>query len=324
MSATPLIKPDFLSPSTVNSFIAYRHQWYAQKVLGRGFTSTHYFERGKAVEEGVRMVLEGSSLDEAVTAANAMLKEGMKDLPEEDRNECMEYVLMMRKYIEVGSNQLKKYGKLNDRNHPNWTKRGVRVEFKHPIVPVPFYGFLDFLFDDVCADLKVKKKKPSTLDASYIQQGLIYQWATKVPVVFENIVHTSKGTDVYPLWLNKVPSLDWHEKNLVAAANSLLAVYDAVYSGDIDKLLHAMSYPNLSGVWNKNEKVELFEEFVLKSPFVTWNQEVKRNPLTGDPVAEVKPTEKQESKEDVVKSVLSNKEEVKETEEEKPKKKCPL
>lgn len=304
-----LEKPEFLSPSTINSFISYRHSWYSQKVLGRGFSSTHYFERGKAIEEGVRMVLEGSDLAEATRVANKMIRDGIKsgNLSKDDVEECSNYVLMMEDFIKTASDKISQYGKLRDREDSRWTKLGVRIEFKHPLIPIPLYGFLDFLYDDVCVDLKVKAKKPSGLDQGYIQQGLIYQWGTGVPVVFENLVYTSKGYNMYPLWLNKVPFIEKQEKYLVAAANNLIAVYDAIYEGDCEKLLKAMSFPNLSAVWNKNEKDELFEDFVTNCPFINTSETIKRNPLTSEPIEE-KP------KEDIVSTVLS----------EPKRKSCPL
>ena len=311
--------PEFISPSTVNSFVQYKHSWYMQKVLGASFSSTHYFERGKAVEEGTRLVLEGESLEDATSAANKMMRESFEklSLSQEDRDECVEYALKMRDYIKFASDGLRKYGELNDRKDPSWTKLGVRIEYKHPKVPIPFYGFLDFKYDDVVVDLKVKSKKPSSLDQGYIYQGLIYQWGTGLPVVFEQLSENKSGFSLTPFWVNKEPYLIEHERALIAATHSLIAVYEAIDEGDPEKLIRAMSFPNLSAVWNMKEKDALYEEFVMNCPFVSFDSK--------SPFSKQKENDKEKEKKEIREKVMKeeSKEESKEEKKEN-KKKCPL
>jgi hypothetical protein len=129
-----ITKPNYLSPSTINSFVEYRHSWYYTKILGGPFASTHYFERGKAIEHGIRMVLEGTDIDDAVNTANRMMSASFAilDLSPEDQEQCAEYAMMMRDYINCGVNALKPYGPLVDSKHKDWTDRGIRIEYKHP------------------------------------------------------------------------------------------------------------------------------------------------------------------------------------------------
>ena len=213
------------------------------------------------------------------------------DLTEKDQEECSEYAMMMKDFIQCGVDALSPYGPLLDRRSPDWTKFGVRIEYKHPEVPVPFYGFLDFLYDDVVVDLKVLGKKPSKLSMAYVQQGLIYKWGTGLPVVFEAISHTkTRGCECNRHKLSDQPYLSWHEKYLVAAANNLLAVYDAINNGDTVTLLRLMSFPNLDAVWNQKESESLFEEFVTNAKFLVEDE------ASGDDYQTVDPSQEKEKK----------------------------
>lgn len=277
-------KPAFISPSTLSSFISYRHSWYASKILGMPFASTHYFERGKAIEHGVRCALEGKSIDEAVEEANKMMSDSFAtlNLSDSDQEQCAEYAIMMREYIQCGAKHLSSYGKLNDRKHPGWTQipdknkpgeyveLGVKVEYKHPEVEVPFYGYLDFLFDGWVVDLKVLARKPSSLTQGYKIQGRIYEWATRKPVAFEVLSHTkSRGVECTTLPLAKEQHLDRLDKYIIAASKTLLGVYDCVANGDTSTLLRLMSFPDIDAVFNVQEREALFTEFVTNAKFLS-------------------------------------------------------
>lgn len=262
-------KPEFISHSTVTSFIEYRPSWYQTKILGHDFMSTDYFEKGKAIEEGIRVALEtDGDFEKAVKVATEKLKEGASTLSSTYQQKALDNIPDLEEYLKVGFKQLSSYGKLEDRKDSRWTKYGVRIEYKHPRIPISLYGFLDFLFKSTVVDTKVLGRKPSKLSQSYLMQGIVYQYGTGFPVCFEALTKSkSKGVECTAHWVNKDNRKDYYEEYLIAACNALISVYDALDEGNTEKLMLAMSFPDLSSIINVDEKKAAYEEFVTNCPF---------------------------------------------------------
>jgi hypothetical protein len=100
------------------------------------------------------------------------------------------------------------------------------------------------------------------------------------------------------LTLHLILLLAWHEQYLIASANTLLAVYDAVAAGDTVSLLRLMSFPNIDGVFNKKERDALYSEFVSNAKFLVEQEETpeKESPKEADIKAIANPDPKPEPK----------------------------
>ena len=163
-----------LSFSHINEFAFNRERWALRRIFGYQFASSAAAERGKAVESGLNMWLNGIDYEEAVDKmydefnANCALFNDPKTDEERDN---------LIPLFGEGVRAFKEFGF-------KWNLLGYQKKVELNIHGVPLIGYTDFYFEDkqtkedFFIDLKTTKRKPSGLSMSHAMQQSIYQRGT--------------------------------------------------------------------------------------------------------------------------------------------------
>lgn len=165
-----------LSASHLNLFVAQPALWAASYLMKRKTPVGPAAHRGTAVEAGVEAGLFNPDMPLAecqkiaLDRFEAATRQGLMNTdPRIDKErDCIEGS------VETALKELRQYGKpatSEDRQH--------KIEVTLPGVPVPFIGFLDFLFPDhgIVVDLKTTARIPSEMSDAHCRQGAIYAQA---------------------------------------------------------------------------------------------------------------------------------------------------
>ena len=175
-----------LSPSSVNSFIENRYQWYRNKIIGDKFKGSIHTCRGTAVEAGINHWFNGDT--EATVEANKVAIETFIRESEsiKDTKEFQEKQLAFRQSIPylvnkgIQSVQEKYLDKFN-----RMPIQQYKITINVPDCKIPVIGYLDWFFpDQMVVDNKVSGSHPKELSQSYKVQGSVYTKATGLPVEF--------------------------------------------------------------------------------------------------------------------------------------------
>ena len=186
-----------LSFSQLTEFAFHRERWALKRLYGYEFPSSPAMERGKAVESGLNMWLNGIDADDSIkkmqqeydTNCNAF--ENAK-IPEEREN--------LVPLFNEGIDRLKDYAfKLN--------LIGYQEKVEMDIQGIPLVGYTDFHFidtktkEDFYIDLKTTLRKPNGISNSHAMQQAIYKKGLLETVAPENLdvqmlIATPKKYDV--------------------------------------------------------------------------------------------------------------------------------
>jgi len=163
-----------LSFSHLNEFAFNRERWALRRIFGYQFPSSASAERGKAVESGLNMWLNGMDKQDAIDKMVDEFQANCK-LFDDPKKEEEEYSLIP--LFNEGINAFNEFGF-------KWNLLGYQKKVELDIHGVPLIGYTDFHFEDkqtkedFYIDLKTTKRKPSGLSMSHAMQQAIYQRGT--------------------------------------------------------------------------------------------------------------------------------------------------
>jgi|TARA_R100000482_G_C5117535_1_gene143852 hypothetical protein len=240
-----------LSFSQLTEFAFHRERWALKRLYGYEFPSSPAMERGKAVESGLNMWLNGIDADDSIkkmqqeydTNCNAF--ENAK-IPEEREN--------LVPLFNEGIDRLKDYAfKLN--------LIGYQEKVEMDIQGIPLVGYTDFHFidmktkEDIYIDLKTTLRKPGGISNSHAIQQAIYQSSTNSTQKLWYLVCKKSGTEFYEFsldnytrpmqicehivkvmgnWLSKVDSLDDVKNLLIPNPDDWIWKEEAVYKARME------------------------------------------------------------------------------------------
>lgn len=264
LAALDFKKPNRLSPSTLNDFITNRGGWFYKKIAKQGsFETAPYFIRGQAVEAGIVSMLKsrdkGLAYEDRMATALSLAGKHFDDAEtghfnEKQKEELKQHRLDLEGYIAKGTEALGIYGPLLG------TQKEIKVEIKG--CSIPFYGFIDFLFESCVVDTKVVAKKPSGLTQGYCIQGTVYFLATRLPVYFEHLVKTCPKTGaVFSNYREDVRKQSWPMPFWVdyiqMAAKAMEGAYDCILSGDTVSLFKHLCFPDIDAFYESEDQNQI-------------------------------------------------------------------
>ena len=169
-----------LSFSQLTDFAFRREVWALRRIFGYNFKSNAASERGKAVESGLNMWLNGIDKQDAIDKmideyhANCKLFSGQNydqdtQIKEEEAN--------LIPLFEKGVSSFREFGF-------KWNLLDYQKKVELDILGIPIIGYTDFHFEDkqtkedFYIDLKTTKRKPSSLSMAHAMQQSIYHKGT--------------------------------------------------------------------------------------------------------------------------------------------------
>ena len=240
-----------LSFSQLTEFAFHRERWALKRLYGYEFPSSPAMERGKAVESGLNMWLNGIDVDDSIKKmqmeydTNCSSFENAK-IPEEREN--------LTHLFNEGVDRLKEYAfKLN--------LIGYQEKVEMDIQGIPLVGYTDFHFidtktkEDFYIDLKTTLRKPNGISNSHAMQQAIYQSGTNANQKLWYLVCKKSGTEFYEFsldnytrpmqicnhivkvmgnWLSKVDSLDEVKNLLIPNPDDWIWKEEAVYKARME------------------------------------------------------------------------------------------
>lgn len=191
-----------LSFSHISEFAFYRERWALRRIFGYEFPSSAAAERGKAVESGLNLILNGHDMDKA---SKLMFDEYDKNTALiEDPNTPTERN-NLKPLLELGAKKFQEYAF-------KWNLKGFQSKIETFVKGVPMIGYTDFKFEDkntqeeFYLDLKTSKMMPSSISISHAMQQSIYNrgtnarqmlWYLKNPTETKDAEWTSLELDDY-------------------------------------------------------------------------------------------------------------------------------
>ena len=163
-----------LSFSHINEFAFQRDRWALRRIFGYEFPSSAAAERGKAVESGLNMWLNGIDKQEAIDKMFDEFHANCKLFDDPKTDEEAQNLIPL---LQLGIKSFKEFGF-------KWNLLGYQKKVELNIHGVPLIGYTDFHFEDkqtkedFYIDLKTTKRKPTGLSMSHAMQQSIYQRGT--------------------------------------------------------------------------------------------------------------------------------------------------
>ena len=187
-----------LSFSQLTDFAFRRDKWALRRIFGYEFPSNASSERGKAVEAGLNMWLNGLDKQEAIDKmfdqyhANCKLFDDPKQTDEE-------YNLIP--LFEKGVSSFREFGF-------KWNLIGFQKKVELDILGIPIIGYTDFHFEDkhtkedFFIDLKTTNRKPTGLSMSHAMQQSIYHRGTNAQQKLWYLIANKSGANFIPMSIN--------------------------------------------------------------------------------------------------------------------------
>jgi len=244
-----------LSVSTVNSFISYKSNFIENKMKGQPFRPSANMARGTAVEHGLNTYIKGAGIETAVLEAqtnfkNSLVKDKFNQQKADDLYPSIEGCVLeacrhYKSFLKNGAPQMQE-----------------RFEVQLDGIKRPIVGYLDYLFDECIRDLKCVSKTPSYgLSQGYKIQGAVYKKVYGVDVYFDHIV-ANKEPKAVPVKLTD-QDYSFGLNYFVKAAQALERMLDACENGDPYTVLEQFAFPDLSQVWDADEKEAIAKQYGL-------------------------------------------------------------
>ena len=161
---------NWLSASSINTYIASPAYWVYQKLYNNKSGPSAAMVRGNATEAGVEFGLYNpdAPVEECIAKALAYYDEqlAMSNDPKFDAERKN-----IRGFVEYALAELRQYGV------PTNSQQKIEVNLEG--VSVPFIGFTDFEFHDhgIVVDLKSTLRMPSSISHAHGRQGALYATA---------------------------------------------------------------------------------------------------------------------------------------------------
>ena len=220
-----------LSFSHLNEFAFNRERWALRRIFGYQFPSSASAERGKAVESGLNMWLNGT--DQKV-AIDKMLKEYDDNCSGLAGDKVASERENLIPLFNEGVQRLTNYAF-------KWDLMGYQNKVEMDIEGIPLVGYTDFHFEDKTTkedfyiDLKTTLRKPTGISYAHAMQQSIYAQATNSQQKLWYLVCKKSGTEFYEY------SLDDYKKpmkicnHIVTVMGSFLQKVDTL--DDVKNLL---------------------------------------------------------------------------------------
>ena len=182
-----------LSFSQITDFAFRRDKWALRRILGYEFPSSAAAERGKAVESGLNMILNG--LDSS-TAIEKMHSEFDINCSRFDDPNTLSEKNSLTPLLEKGVETFKDKAL-------TWNLIGYQEKIEIDILGIPLIGYTDFKFEDkntkedFYIDLKTTARKPSGLSMAHAMQQSIYHKGTNANQRLWYLVGKKTGVDFY-------------------------------------------------------------------------------------------------------------------------------
>ena len=163
-----------LSFSHINEFAFQRDRWALRRIFGYEFPSSAALARGKAVESGLNMWLNGIDKQEAIVKMENEFDANCKLFDDPKTSEERYNLIPL---FEEGVEAFSQFSF-------KWNLLDFQKKVELDIHGVPLIGYTDFHFEDkqtkedFYIDLKTTKRKPSGLSMSHAMQQSIYQRGT--------------------------------------------------------------------------------------------------------------------------------------------------
>ena len=155
-----------LSFSHINEFAFQRDRWALRRIFGYEFPSSAAAERGKAVESGLNMWLNGLDYEQVEAKMFDEYIANCKLFDDPKRDEEAQNLIPL---LQLGIKSFKEFGF-------KWNILGYQKKVELDIHGVPLIGYTDFHFEDkqtkedFYIDLKTTKRKPTGLSMSHAMQ----------------------------------------------------------------------------------------------------------------------------------------------------------
>lgn len=292
-------KPEHFSPSTLNSFIAYRDKWFISKILGERGPGNPAMYRGSSVEEGINYFVGhrkkedwiSNTIDENLVTKSvnkAVATFAMKCAESDDDPSYMTPSIgaCTRFSIEYLTG-------IWDSETPILQKK---ISTTLDGVSIPVIGYLDYLLHNEIQDLKVSASSPVKskitdsyeLPQNYIIQGAIYKHAENLDVTFYYCVSLKGGPKMVPVPLTN-RDYEWGIQYVTMAAQKLELIYDTLSKpfgfqteDDIGEVFAAMAFPSMDAFWNKKEREHAAKIWSIpdrRTPVSPYSMPEKPNPM---------------------------------------------
>jgi len=163
-----------LSFSHINEFAFQRDRWALRRIFGYQFASSAALERGKAVESGLNMWLNGIDKQEAIVKMENEFDANCKLFDDPKTSEERYNLIPL---FEEGVEAFSQFSF-------KWNLLDFQKKVELDIHGVPLIGYTDFHFEDkqtkedFYIDLKTTKRKPTGLSMSHAMQQSIYHRGT--------------------------------------------------------------------------------------------------------------------------------------------------
>jgi hypothetical protein len=230
-----------LSPSTINSFITNRFQFFNSKVLGEPFKGNEYTARGTAIEAAANTLItkDGDPYEVCDSVFKTELAKANIALIAVE-----EVYDSLKGLVDVAINHFSGVFGTQD------VKSQTFIEGRLDGVSRKIIGYLDFDMPNLIIDCKCVSKTPSKLSQSYAIQGAIYRKITGKPVEFHFVIPNKKPV-VKHIALSDDEYI-FHINYAIEAAKRIEAIEAC---DDPKQMMHLiMSFPDLSSMWNDNER----------------------------------------------------------------------
>lgn len=161
-----------LSASSVNLYISQPALWCASYLMKRRTPVGPAAHRGTAIEAGVEAGLFDPEMP--IKEAQRIASEKYHTLTRLNADPRVEKEReTVNPSVEVALAELRQYGVPEK---PEGDGRQRKLELTVPGVPVPVWGFLDFLWPDhgIILDLKTAARIPSEISDAHARQGALY------------------------------------------------------------------------------------------------------------------------------------------------------
>ena len=186
-----------LSFSHLNEFAFNRERWALRRIFGYEFASSAAAERGKAVESGLNMFLNGLHLEVADKKMHDEFDANCSRIDDPKTAEEKEYLSPL---LELGVQKFREHAF-------KWNLIGYQKKVELDIKGIPFTGYTDFHMEDkytkedLYIDLKNNNRKPNGISMSHAMQQAIYNKGTNANQKLWYLVAKKTGTDFYELAL---------------------------------------------------------------------------------------------------------------------------
>ena len=234
------------SASTCNLFQADPALFVMEKLMGIRGQVGCAAHRGSSVERGIEMGLLNpeASLEDCQAVATREFDRLAALSTDPNRDKEREAVPGI---VEQGLIELRPYGKPSHTQH--------KIEWKHPDLPLPFVGFIDFMWEEhgIIVDLKSQLRLSSEIANNHARQVALYCGATGDNIDGRVAYVTPKKAATY-----RVENMRQHVEALVRIAQTIERFLSVAPTADE---LAKLVIPNVDSFYyaDRNTRQKAFE-----------------------------------------------------------------